>query len=127
MPTQSGCVASTNGKSSRKKARALVERGLGPHQANPVQLNQNFSITWLIASLLCSSLYYFLGGLSVSAKRCLLHWTPTCHFVSTMKTASAADRLVSDGAFYVRVQKTKIVLTIVLLTTVAFANGWFGL
>jgi hypothetical protein len=41
--------------------------------------------------------------------------------------SSADDRLVQDSAFYVRVQKSKLIVTVMLLVAAAFANGWFGL
>lgn len=40
---------------------------------------------------------------------------------------STFDRMVEEPEFYVRVQKTKIVVALVLLVAAAFANHWWGL
>lgn len=44
-----------------------------------------------------------------------------------MSKRSTFDRMVEEPDFYVRVQKTKLIVAGVLLVVAAFANHWFGL
>jgi len=44
-----------------------------------------------------------------------------------MSKRTVFDRMVEDQDFYVRVQKTKLTVVVVLFIISAFANHWFGL
>lgn len=42
-----------------------------------------------------------------------------------MKKRSTFDRMVEDQDFYVRVQKTKLIVVLVLLVAAGLKNNWF--